>query len=55
MRWLGIIMAAVGGFAALFNLMMGGGRAALPIFVWGGVCVVGIIIVANHPNKGKGD
>jgi len=55
MRLLGLIMAAFGGGAALFVGAIGGGQAAMPILVWGAVCVVGIIIVAKHPSKKKED
>jgi hypothetical protein len=46
-------MAAFGGLAALINLALGGLQAALPLTIWGAVCIVGIIIVAKHPSSKK--
>jgi hypothetical protein len=53
MRLLGIIMAAFGFAAAAFNLVMGGGRALMPMTVWGVVCIIGVIIVAKNPRRQK--
>ena len=49
MRWLGLLMAAFGGAAAVVALALGGG--VVPFVVWAAVSIVGIIIVAKHPKE----
>jgi Flp pilus assembly protein TadB len=52
MRWLGIIMAAVGIFAVVVNLLLGN-PWIVPYLVWGGVGVVGVVLAARNPKEPK--
>jgi hypothetical protein len=47
MRWLGIVMATLGFFAVVVNLVLGI-PSLTPLLVWGGVGIVGVIIVVNN-------
>ena len=54
MRWLGLIMAVFGGFAAIANALLCVDQfAVLAVFVWAVVCIVGIIIVVKYPREKK--
>ena len=50
MRWLVMVMATLGLFAVMANLVLGT-TWFVPYVVWGGVGVVGVIIVVNNPPK----
>jgi len=54
MRWLGLIMAALGGVAAIANLLLSVDQiAVLAFFAWTVMCIMGIIIVVKHPKEKK--
>ena len=54
MRWLGMVMATVGLFAVIADLVLGTAWL-VPYVVWGGVGAVGVIIVVNNPPKPRQD
>jgi len=52
MRWLGIIMAVVGFSAVVVNLIVRN-PWFVAYLVWGGVGIVGVILIAKNPKEPK--
>ena len=53
MRWLGMIIAALGFALAVANLIRNGAETVLPFVVWYAVGLAGGVMAIKHPSQGK--